>query len=92
MVGTGVISFVISGTFSRSQYFGWSVVADCCSLYLHFPLNPGSSIMYDFKSVLAISHERMIVNIKNNASCNLKYAQEVQFSDSSPRLSTVFFG
>ena len=53
---------------------GWSVAVDYYSLYLHFSLNPDSSILYELQLVLAIDHKCTIVNIKNDAGCNLKYA------------------
>ena len=60
--------------YSTVGYFVWSVAVDYCILYLHFSLNSGSSIMYELQSVLTIGHKCAIVNIKNDAGGNLKYA------------------
>ena len=38
------------------EYFVWSVAVDYCSLYFHFSVDPGSSIMYELQLVLAIVH------------------------------------
>ena len=62
------------GYCSRSRYFVRSIELDFYSLYLYFSLNTGQLSYIRLHLLLAIVYCNSIVNIKNDAGCELKHA------------------